>query len=67
MLRLFIEKNFGSKARKRKTKRKKESIKSMWKILTKYGIYYSDLKWICSSKETYYKNQDEYLENYRMR
>ena len=33
------------------------------KILTKDGIYCSYLKWICSSKEKYYKSQDEYLGN----
>ena len=65
MLRLFIEKVFESKERKRKTKRKIESIKIMIyvKILTKDGIYCSYLKRICSSKEKYYKSQDEYLGN----
>ena len=27
----------------------------MWKILFKDGIYCNHLKWICSSKEEYYK------------
>ena len=35
----------------------------MWNILTKYGIYWSYLKWISSSKEKYYYRQDEYLGN----
>ena len=33
------------------------------KNLTKDGKYCSYLKWICSSKKKYYKNQEEYLEN----
>ena len=32
-------------------------------MLTKYGIYFNYLKWIGSSKEKYYKSQDEYLGN----
>ena len=70
MLRLFIEKDFKSKGgRKRKTKRKRESIKLryMWNILSKDGIYCSYSKWICSSKKKYYKSQDEYLGNYRVK
>ena len=69
MFHLFIEKDFESKeGRKRKTKRKRESIKLyMWNILTKDEIYCSYLKWICSSMEKYYKSQDEYLVNYRMK
>ena len=39
----------------------------MWNILTKDGIYCSYLKWICSSKEKYYKSQDEYLGNNRVK
>ena len=31
----------------------------MWNILTKDGIYCSYLKWVCSSKEKYYKSQDD--------
>ena len=34
----------------------------MWKILTEDGIYCDHLKWICSSKEKYYKSRDEYLD-----
>ena len=63
MFRLFIGKDFESKGeKKRKTKRKRESIKlwSMWNILTKDGMYCSYLKWFCSSKEKYYKSQDVY-------
>ena len=65
MLRLFIEKDFESKGRKWKTKRKIESIKIMIYVenLTKDGIFCCDLKWVCSSKEKYYKSQDEYLGN----
>ena len=62
----LIIKYFESKAgRERKTKRKRESSKlwDMWNILTKDGIYFSYLKWICSSKEKYHKSQDEYLGN----
>ena len=35
----------------------------MWKILTKDGIYWGYLKWICSNKEKDYKSQDEYFGN----
>ena len=59
MFRLFIEKDFESKGRKKKERQKgkREGIKLwyMWNILTKDGIYCSYLKWICSSKEKYYK------------
>ena len=56
MFGLFIKKDFESKGgrkRKRKTKRKRESIELGYicNILTKDGIYFSYLKWICSSKE----------------
>ena len=37
------------------------------RILTKEGIHCSNLKWICSSKEKYYKSLDEYLQNYRVK
>ena len=70
LFRLFIKKDFESKGgRKRKTKRKRESLKLwyMWNTLTKDGIYCSYLKWICSSKEKYYKSPDEYLGNYRVK
>ena len=35
----------------------------MWNILTKDGISCNCLKWICSSKEKYYKSQDKYFGN----
>ena len=59
MLRLFIEKDFESKGRRKKEKykekKKEKKLGYMWNILTKEGIYCSYLKWICSSKEKYYK------------
>ena len=33
----------------------------MWNILIKDGIYCSYLKWICSSKEKYYKSSEVYF------
>ena len=49
MFHLFIELKGG---RKRKTKRKKIKYETMmWNILNKDGIYCSNLKWICPSKE----------------
>ena len=65
MLRMFFGKDFESNGRKRKTKRKIESMKMMIyvKILTKDGIYCTYLKWICLNKKKYYKSQDEYIGN----
>ena len=54
---------FRVKRKKKKDKKKNRKHKNydMWKILTKDGIYCSCLKWICSTKEKYYKSQDEYM------
>ena len=50
--------------KKERIKRKIESMKIYKrKISTKDGIYCSYLKCVCSSKEKYYKSQDEYLGN----
>ena len=61
-----LTRKISNQKEEKKEQKEKQKAWKLWdirKILTKNGIYFSYLKCVCSSKEKYYKSQDEYLGN----